>query len=106
MRLASELVRPGVVTFLDEMLRDRNRNLRIEEVGVAAASRIVGKPVSALQLHEYGSGRLLLAMRHPSGNYAFNPAADTVVDGGSHLIVMGDPPSVKHLQDEATPAAK
>jgi voltage-gated potassium channel len=87
MRLASELVRPSVVTFLDQM------------------SSFVGKPVSALQLHEYGSGLLLLAMRHVTGDYVFNPAANTTVASGAHLIVMGDPPSVKHLQDEASPAA-
>jgi voltage-gated potassium channel len=105
MRLASELVRPSVVTFLDQMLRDTNRNLRIEEVAVAPKSSFVDKPVSALQLHEYGSGLLLLAMRHVTGDYVFNPAANTTVASGAHLIVMGDPPSVKHLQDEASPAA-
>jgi voltage-gated potassium channel len=105
MRLASELVRPSVVTFLDQMLRDTNRNLRIEEVEVSAKSSFVGKPVSELHLHEYGSGLLLLAMRHSSGDYAFNPAADTLVSVGAHLIVMGDPPSVNHLEDEASPKA-
>jgi voltage-gated potassium channel len=105
MRLASELIRPSVVTFLDQMLRDRNRNLRIEEVSVAAASAIVDKPVSALNLHEYGSGLLLLAVRHASGDYVFNPAADTTIGAGSHLIVMGDPASVRHLEVEASPKA-
>lgn len=32
LRLASELVRPTVVTFLDTMLRDRELNLRIDEI--------------------------------------------------------------------------
>ncbi len=105
MRLASELVRPSVVSFLDQMLRDTNRNLRIEEVAVLAGSAFVGKPVSALNLHEYGSGLLLLALRHASGDYVFNPAADTAVTPGSHLIVMGDPPSVAHLDEEAAPRA-
>jgi voltage-gated potassium channel len=103
MRLASELVRPSVVTFLDQMLRDKNRNLRIEEVEVPAGGAFVGKAVSTLQLHEYGSGLLLLAMRLPAGDYVFNPAADTLVTAGAHLIVMGDPPSVRHLEEEATP---
>jgi voltage-gated potassium channel len=105
MRLASELIRPGVVTFLDQMLRDKNRNLRIEEVAVASQSAFVGRPVSSLQLHEYGSGLLLLAMRHANGEYVFNPAADTLVSAGSHLVVMGDPPSVQHLESRAAPRA-
>jgi voltage-gated potassium channel len=93
------------VTFLDQMLRDKNRNLRIEEVAVASQSAFVGRPVSSLQLHEYGSGLLLLAMRHANGEYVFNPAADTLVSAGSHLVVMGDPPSVQHLESRAAPRA-
>ncbi|MBF0593321.1 MAG: potassium channel family protein, partial [Nitrospirae bacterium] len=34
MRMASEMFRPTVVSFLDTMLRDKDRNLRIEEVSV------------------------------------------------------------------------
>lgn len=39
MRMASEMIRPMVVTFLDTMLRDRDRNLRVEEVRVGRARR-------------------------------------------------------------------
>ncbi|MFI5312473.1 MAG: potassium channel family protein [Gemmatimonadales bacterium] len=104
MRLASEMVRPNVVTFLDQMLRDTNRNLRLEEVSVSAASGLAGQEVSALKLHEYGTGLLLLAMRTPAGEYRFNPAAETRVEPGCHLITMGDPASVQHLRDVASPA--
>jgi voltage-gated potassium channel len=40
-RLASELIRPEVNEFLDQM-RDKDRNLRLEEVVVPAGSRFVG----------------------------------------------------------------
>ena len=103
MRLASELVRPNVVTFLDQMLRDTNRNLRIEEVPVTAKSALAGQEVAALKLHEYGTGLLLLAMRMPTGDYRFNPAAETRVEPGCHLIAMGDPPSVQHLRAVTAP---
>ena len=105
MRLASELVRPTVVGFLDQMLRDTNRNLRIEEVEVASGSGLTGRAVSALHLHDFGSGLLLLAMRHRTGEYVFNPPAGTVVADGSRLIVMGDPASVARLGSEAAAGA-
>ncbi len=105
MRLVSELVRPTVVTFLDTMLRDTNRNLRIEEVPVTGASPYAGQPVSTLQLHEYGSGLLLLAMRTASGEYLFNPEAGTLVTDGCHLITMGDPPAVAALRAKTSPAS-
>jgi len=105
MRMASELLRPSVVTFLDQMLRDENRNLRIEEVRVEQGSSLDGLTVESLRLHEYGTGLLLLAMRARDGGYVFNPPAATDVHGGSHLIVMGDPASVSHLQSAGSKSA-
>lgn len=99
MRMASELLRPSVVTFLDQMLREQNRNLRIEEVRVEQGSALDGRRVEALRLHEYGTGLLLLAMRTRDAGYVFNPPASTDVLAGCQLIVMGDPPSVVALQE-------
>lgn len=104
MRMASELLRPNVVTFLDQMLRDENRNLRIEEVQVQQGSSLDARQVDSLRLHEYGTGLLLLAMRTRDGGYVFNPTASTPVNGGCHLIVMGDPASVNHLREAGTAA--
>jgi voltage-gated potassium channel len=99
MRMASELLRPSVVSFLDQMLRDENRNLRIEEVQVEQGSKLDGRQVDSLHLHEYGTGLLLLAMRSRDASYLFNPPAATPVNGGCHLIVMGDPTSVARMQE-------
>jgi voltage-gated potassium channel len=104
MRLASELIRPTVVTFLDQMLRDTNRNLRLEEIPVAEGSRLSVESVGALKLHDYGTGLLLLAMRTAAGEYQFNPPADSRVEPGCHLIVMGDPPSVETLRSAGVAA--
>jgi voltage-gated potassium channel len=43
MRMASVMIRPQVVEFLDKMLRDRDKNLRIEQVTVPDDSPLVGK---------------------------------------------------------------
>ncbi len=101
MRMASELVRPSVVTFLDLMLRDRERNLRIEEVPVGPQATMTGSTVGSLGLHAYGSGLLLLAVRGADGEYRFNPPASTEVTAAMRLIVMGDPASVRALADAA-----
>ena len=105
MRLANELIRPGVVRFLDQMLRDTNRNLRIEDIPVTPGSSLAGQEVAVLKLHEYGTGLLLLAVRTPEGEYLFNPPATTRVQPGSHLIAMGDPVSVQHLRAVAAPGS-
>lgn len=97
MRMASELVRPAVVGFLDMMLKDRDRNLRVEEVQVPVHSPFVGRMIGELNAHAR-TNCLLLATRHPqTGDYTYNPSDSTRLEGGSILIVMGDPGGVRAL---------
>ena len=103
MRLANELLRPGVVSFFDQMLRDTNRNLRLEDVPVTSGSSLAGQEITTLKLHEYGTGLLLLAVRTHEGEYLFNPPATTRVQLGSHLIAMGDSSSMSRLRSIAAP---
>jgi voltage-gated potassium channel len=105
MRLVSELVRPTVVTFLDSMLRDTNRNLRIEEVRVEAGSACDGRTLASLKLRESGNDLLLVAIRTASGDYVFNPSGETLLTPGSHLIAMGDPASVGALRAHGSASA-
>ena len=102
-RLANELLRPGVVSFFDQMLRDTNQDLRLEDVPVTAVSSLAGQEITSLKLHEYGTGLLLLAVRTRDGDYLFNPPATTRVHPGSHLIAMGDSPSMQRLRAIAAP---
>ena len=97
MRMASELVRPGVVTFLDTMLRDKNKNLRVEEVSVPAGSPRIGTNLGALNTHAR-SNCLLLAIRPAGGEYVYNPPDEVALEVGMSLIVMGDPRDVRSLQ--------
>ena len=98
MRMASELVRPGVVSFLDTMLRDKNRNLRVEEVAVPAGSPFVGRSLGELNTHSR-TNCLLLATQAAGGEYMYNPPDEERLEQGMVLIVMGDPRDVRILQD-------
>ena len=69
LRMASEMVRPTVVSFLDTMLRDREKNLRVEELPVPES--FVGRPISALNLKRFAHV-LLLAVR-TGENWIYNP---------------------------------
>ena len=102
-RLANELIRPGVVSFFDQMLRDTNQHLRLEDVPVNPGSSLAGQEITSLRLHEYGTGLLLLAVRTHEGDYVFNPPATTRVQPGSHLIAMGDLSSMQRLRAIAAP---
>jgi voltage-gated potassium channel len=100
MRLASELIRPGVVSFLDLMLRDTSGTLRVEEITVVEGSPWIGKKLKELNLH--GRYELLaMAIRKPDGDMKFNPRDDTVFAGGDVLVVMGDVANAWKARDAA-----
>lgn len=43
-------------------------------------------------------GVIVLAIRKAEGRMIFNPSADAVIDGGDHLIVMGEPQRLRQLE--------
>jgi voltage-gated potassium channel len=91
LRLASEMIRPKVVTFLDMMLRDRDRTMRIDEVQVGPGSPAIGKKIGALGIGAT-PGVLLLALVDAGGAHThFKPADDMLVQQDSTIIVMGGP---------------
>jgi voltage-gated potassium channel len=98
LRLASELIRPEVVSFLDVMLREQHDNLRVDEVVVPKGSEAAGKSIASLGLSDVSSA-LLLACRHPGGSWKYNPDPDHVVPGGSTLILMGTPSDTRAVAE-------
>ena len=98
MRMASELVRPAVVSFLDKMLKDRDRNLRVEEVVVPAHSPFVGRALGDLNAHARTNCLVLAMRRTATDEYLYNPPDVTMLSGDAVLIVMGDPPGVRALR--------
>lgn len=91
MRMASEMVRPAVVSFLDMMLRDQEKGLRVEELEVMTGSPLVGQTIREARLGEK-TGALLVAVRNErSTEYEFNPPADRRIKEKDILIFIGTP---------------
>ena len=96
LRMASEMTRPAVVSFLDLMLRDKKKNLRIEEVAIPA--RLAGKTLQDLKLKRYRD-LLLMAVREGS-NWIYNPEETQPVNESMVLIFMGTPEARIKLEEE------
>jgi voltage-gated potassium channel len=85
LRIASAMVRPAVVTFMDEMLKSEN-NLRVEEIEVPES--FGGKRVE--EIVPKNRDFLLVAVRE-QGSWQFNPEGDFFIKPGQTLIVIANP---------------
>lgn len=96
-RMASELIRPEVNEFLDLMLRDKEKNLRLEEVVIPASSSFVGQALKDTPIRQK-TKLLVVAVRGPDRSFLYNPDPDFVIQEGTTLIVMGETESVLKLR--------
>ena len=89
LRMASEMIRPAAVDFLDSMLRSSKGNLRIHQLIVSENSALAGKNISESGLkNKYDI--LILGIRHNNQEIEFNPSPSSVLKEGMALIVMGE----------------
>jgi len=98
MRLVSEMIRPRVTQFLDDMLRDKEQNLRIEEATIPEGSPLVGLALRDTAIRKVADV-LILAIRDTSGETRHNPRPDTQLAAGMTLIVLGSTRDVRVLRD-------
>ena len=96
--MASELMRPTVVRFLDEMLRDRKADLRIEEIPIPPDLPTDHRSLGDLWNPDV-AGVVLLAVRQPEGGgFEFRPPTTSPLKSGMVLVVMTDPQGRERLE--------
>ena len=89
LRMASEMIRPMVVDFLDSMLRSSQGNLRINQIIVGKDSKLVGKKIMESGLKDKFD-LLILGAKSKNQEIEFNPPPSYQLIEGMILIVMGD----------------
>ena len=92
LRIVSAMVRPHVVSFLDEMIKTDD-NLRLEEFPIPA--HFAGKPLQVLNLN--GRHFVVLALRQ-DGKWVFNPEPGHLLKDGDVLMVMTSPQGRSRLE--------
>jgi voltage-gated potassium channel len=100
-RLASELIRPEVVEFLDQMMRDKDKNLRLEEVPVLRGSAFVGLALKDTPIRRE-TRALVVALRGGDRTFVYNPDPEQVIEEGTTLIVLGEADSIVKLRQLIT----
>ena len=98
MRIVSEMIRPSVVTFLDMMLRDRDRVLRFDEVSIREGSSLIGKAICESQVKEKTGALIVAVKRGDTGTYEFNPPREYRIHMNDILIVIATPEMLQELE--------
>ncbi len=99
LRLVSELIRPDAVSFLDTMLRDKDKRLRVEEIELHEGSRARGKTIGDLRSADVRD-LLIIALREPNSSaWQFNPRDGTPLYVGSTVVFMASPEARKIAED-------
>lgn len=93
LRIVSAMVRPNVMSFLDDMLKSEE-SVRMEEITIPIG--LSDKPLSVL--YHGNIDCLVLAIRNSVNGWLFNPPAKHIVQGGDVLMVMTSPAGRARLE--------
>jgi voltage-gated potassium channel len=101
-RIAQSFLRPHVLDFLDiATAREGKLDLEIEEVHVENGSSFAGKTIEGSRIRQE-MGVIVLAIKRKGAGMSFNPAPEDRIEAGDFLIAMGEPASLRRLEDTAS----
>jgi voltage-gated potassium channel len=98
MRLVSELLRPAVVRFLDDMLRDKRAAYRIEEVRLGDRAAELGATLRDARVRERFGMTVLAVRASDNQSWVYNPDANEPLGPGMTLVVLGSAEQVAELR--------
>jgi len=100
-QIAQTALRPAVVDFVEIATSSDNLELSIEEIRIEKGSAIAGQPLSAA-IQRDKVNVVVVGIQRAQGPMEFNPTANTVLNEGDHLIVLGSTASLKELERAAS----
>jgi voltage-gated potassium channel len=87
-RMASFVIQPHVVDFVDVVMHDGTLEFRLEELTVSPHSSLAGTTLRSAHLRDR-TGALVLAIRRPGGDFITNPSPEDIIEAGNVLISVG-----------------
>ncbi len=100
MRMASEMVRPSVVTFLDQMLRLKDTPMRFEDIEIDEKNKGVGKSIGEITRKYRSNFSVVALFDRNKRSYAYNPPEETKITAGDVLICLGEVKAIEALRAE------
>lgn len=100
-RMASMLLRPSVVSFLDVATTAGDKvTLRLEETEIPTSSRLAGKSLADARIPQR-TGLIVLALKRGRGAQGpiYNPGPELQLEAGDVMIVLGREEQIQSLRD-------
>lgn len=99
LRMASEMIRPAAVGFMDSMIRAHGKVTRIEDVLIPKGSPVDGQTIGVIKGSE-GNSALVIAIKGvDEGAYEVNPPPARTIQVGDVLVVLGSKDELKGLKE-------
>lgn len=100
-RMASLMIRPNVMSFLDVVTRAGDVILDLEEVQIFPNSDLINKKLKDSQIPQR-TGLIVLAIKKKgSDELSFNPSSSEKLEEGDAMIVLGQSEQVDDLREMA-----
>jgi voltage-gated potassium channel len=96
-RVASAVLRPAVVDFIELATRSEHMELQIEETLITPTSKLVGTTLKESHLRQ-DYGIIIVAIKKPTGAMVFNPPSDARIEAGDTLITLGHRQQLDQLE--------
>lgn len=100
LRMASEMVRPAAVGFLDSMIKDKDSVVRFDEVAVPADSPYIGKALASLKGSAGKAPLVVAVLETGSGKYDINPEPERKIQAGEKLVLIGELTQLEELKKQ------
>lgn len=101
-RMATTLLRPNVLNFLDSAIVGGGMDLRLEEATIPEGSPLAGRTLGDASIAER-TGLVVIALqaRGSGGGQTYNPGPETSLAEGDVMIVLGKEDQVQRLREYA-----
>ena len=97
--MASLVVTPDVIEFVDRLTVEGETTANLEEVAVdELPAKFINKTILDLDLRRK-TGCTVIGLRKPNKDYEINPDASTILAEGSNLIVLGRRDQIQKLRE-------
>ncbi len=97
-RMASLMLRPNVISFLDVVTKAGDVVLDLEDVVISQNSNLINKTLRQAQIPQKTGLIVLSIKKQGSDKLSFNPSSDEVLKQGDIMIVLGKEEQVNELK--------